>query len=193
MSLVVLVDEKGDSFFDKEGRLATIDKFEAHRRGLRHSAVSVFIFNGKNELLLQKRSSDKYHSAGLWANTCCTHPLPGEAPIAGAQRRLREEMGLTADLTELFTFSYRADVGNGLIENEYDYVFGGISKRDPLPNPTEVSDWAWINLKELEQSLMVNPARYCVWLTRCFREVIQTLGVIRKTPQLPGKGQKSRI
>jgi isopentenyl-diphosphate delta-isomerase len=170
---VVLVDECGRDFFDQDGRLSTMEKIEAHRRGLLHSAVSVFIFNDRNELLLQKRAADKYHSPEKWSNTCCTHPLPGETPIMSARRRLSEEMGLVAALTEVFTFSYKADVGNGLIENEFNHVFLGVSNQNPNPNPAEVSDWTWVTIKELEQELIGNPERYSLWFRQCFSEVIK--------------------
>ena len=113
--------------------LSTMGKIEAHRCGLLHRAISVFIFNDRDELLLQRRAAGKYHSPNRWTNTCCTHPLPGETPFASAQRRLNEEMGLGATLTEVFTFSYQADVGNGLIENEFDHVFFGVSNHESGP------------------------------------------------------------
>jgi isopentenyl-diphosphate delta-isomerase len=137
---VILVDKHGRDLFNRYGDVSTIGKMEAHGRGLLHRAISMFIFNDRNELLLQRRAAGKYHSPGKWSNTCCTHPLPGEAPWNAALRRLSEEMGLVATLTEVFTFSYRADVGNGFIENEFDHVFFGISNQDPDPDPTEVSD-----------------------------------------------------
>jgi isopentenyl-diphosphate delta-isomerase len=173
LNAVVLVDECGRNLLGQDGRLCIIEKIEAHRRGLLHSAVSVFIFNDRNELLLQKRAVSKYHSPEKWTNTCCTHPLPGESPIMSARRRLREEMGLEATLTEVFRFLYRADVGNGLIENEFDHVFIGISNQNPSPSPAEVSDWTWATVEELEQELTGNPERYSPWLRQCFSEVIK--------------------
>ena len=169
---VVLVDEYGHNLFCQDGRLSTMGKIEAHRCGLLHRAVSIFIFNNRNELLLQKRAADKYHSPNKWTNTCCTHALPGESPLMAAQRRLNEEMGLVATLTEAFTFSYQADVGNGLTENEFDHVFFGVSDQNPYPNPTEVSDWSWTGIKELEGKLTINPEEYSSWLRLCFSEVI---------------------
>lgn len=180
LNVVVLVDECGHDLFDQNGRLSTMEKIKVHRWGLLHSAISVFIFNDKNELLLQKRSISKYHSPGKWTNTCCTHPLPGEAPIMSAQRRLSEEMGLVAALAEVFTFSYKAVVGNGLIENEFDHVFLGVSNQKPRPNPAEVSDWTWVTIKELKQELVWNPEKYTPWLRYCFNDVanckLQSLG-----------------
>ena len=173
LNSVVLVDECGRDLFDKDGRLSTMEKIEAHRLGLLHSAVSVFIFNDRNELLLQKRAVSKYHSPEKWTNTCCTHPSPGETPIMSARRRLSEEMGLVATLTEVFTFSYKADVGNGCIENEFDHVFLGVSNQNPIPNPAEVSGWTWVAVEELEQELIENPEKYSPWLRQCFSEVVK--------------------
>jgi isopentenyl-diphosphate Delta-isomerase len=170
---VVLVDSCGHDLFDQNGRLSTMEKIAVHRQGLLHSAVSIFIFNDRNELLLQKRAAEKYHSAEKWTNTCCTHPSPGETPVASAQRRLKEEMGLVVILTEAFTFSYKADVGNDLIENEFDHVFLGISNENPSPDPAEVSDWRWITIKNLERELLSNQERYSPWLRQCFNEVIK--------------------
>lgn len=170
---VVLVDEYGHDLLNQDGRLSTVEKMEAHRRGLLHRAVSIFVFNDRNELLLQKRTVNKYHSPEKWTNTCCTHPSPGETPLITAQRRLNEEMGLEAKLTEAFTHTYKADVGNGLTENEFDHIFFGVSNRNPNPNPAEVSDWNWVNIEELKQELRRNREEYSPWLRQCLSEVIK--------------------
>ena len=172
LNSVVLVDEYGRDLFNPDGRLSTMGKIEAHRRGLLHRAVSIFIFNDRNELLLQKRAVDKYHSPQKWTNTCCTHPSPGETPLMTARRRLSEEMGIIATLTEVFTFLYQADVDNGLIENEFDHVFLSVSNQNPNPNPAEVSDWNWVAIEDLKQELIKNPEEYSPWLRQCFSEVI---------------------
>ena len=125
-----------------------------------------------NETLLQKRAVDKYHSPEKWTNTCCTHPSPGETPLMTAHRRLSEEMGLVTTLTEVFTFLYKSDVGNGLIENEFDHVFFGVSNQNPNPNITEVSDWNWVSIEELKEELIINPDKYSPWLRQCFNEVV---------------------
>ena len=164
--LVVLV-------LNPHGGLLTMGKMEVHRRGLLHRAVSVFVFNDMQELLLQQRSVTKYHSPQKWSNTCCTHPSPGEIPLIAAQRRLGEEMGLTVPLTEVFTISYRVDTGKGLIENEFDHVFFGLSTQNPKPNPAEVSDWKWITVEELNQALMRKPEEYSPWLRQCIDKVIK--------------------
>ena len=170
--LVVLVDNFGRDLFNPDGTLSAIDKVEAHRRGLLHRATSVFIFNDRDKLLIQRRAENKYHSPNLWSNTCCTHPFPQEIPLVTAQRRLAEEMGLFVRLTEAFTFSYKVDVGSNLIENEFDHVFFGFSNRDPVPDPAEVSGWAWVTLENLEQELINNSDDYTPWLKICFSEVV---------------------
>ena len=172
-NFVVLVDEYGNNLLNPDGRFSTIEKMEAHRRGLLHRAISVYIFNYRNELLIQKRAVDKYHSPGKWSNTCCTHPLPGDTPLITARRRLSEEMGLTATLTEAFTFTYQVDVGNDLTENEFDHIFFGVSNKNPNPNLAEVSDWSWVTIDELEQELIRNPKKYSPWLRQCFNEVVK--------------------
>jgi len=169
---VVLVDKYGCDCFTRDGELSTMGKMEAHSRGVLHRAISVFVFNDKNELLLQKRAASKYHSPNKWTNTCCTHPKPEETPYAAAQRRLDQEMGIITPLTEVFTFSYRADVGSGIIENEFDHVFFGVSNQNPEPNPVEVSGWEWVPIENLEQELIRNPEEFSSWLLQCFGEVV---------------------
>ena len=166
MEQVILVDAQ-----DRE--IGLMEKMEAHRRGLMHRAVSVFVFNDREELLLQQRAVNKYHSAQKWSNTCCTHPSPGEIPLIAAQRRLGEEMGLTVPLTEVFTFSYHADTGNGFIENEFDHVFFGLSSQSPEPDPNEVSDWKWITMEALKYGLIRNHEEYSPWLLQCFDKVFK--------------------
>jgi isopentenyl-diphosphate delta-isomerase len=170
---VVLVDEYGRDLIDHEGNSVIINKKAAHCSGLLHRAISVYIFNDKNELLLQKRANSKYHSPNKWTNTCCTHPLPEENPCVAARRRLTEEMGLVAALTEVFTLFYKVTVGNGLIENEYDHVFFGISNQDPDPNPIEVSDWNWMKIEKIEKELTKNPGNFTAWFHPCFYQVIK--------------------
>ena len=171
--LVVLVDKYGHDLLDATGEISTIEKIEAHRRGLLHRAVSVFIFNDTGDILLQKRASDKYHSPLKWSNTCCTHPLPGETPFAAARRRLNQEMGLTAKLSEIFTLLYRINTDNGFIEHEFDHVFFGFSGQNPKPNPAEVSAWKWVAAQQLEQELAVKPEEFSPWLPLCFSEAVK--------------------
>ncbi|HEY4658513.1 MAG TPA: isopentenyl-diphosphate Delta-isomerase [Gemmatimonadaceae bacterium] len=153
---VVLVDEH-----DREVGLA--GKLDAHRAGQRHRAVSVFVFDDAGRLLLQRRSARKYHSAGRWANTCCSHPRPGETTEAAAQRRLREEMGIQCTLERAGRFTYRADVGGGLIEHEVDHLFVGRSGSDPSPDAGEVGAWRWARPDEIDRDLAERPEQYAAW------------------------------
>lgn len=161
---VVLVDEK-----DNETGIA--EKLEAHRKGLLHRAFSVFVFNSKGELMLQKRAASKYHSGGLWSNTCCSHPFPGEVVTDAAKRRLQEEMGFTCDLDKSFAFIYKAELDNDLIEHEYDHVLIGHYNDAPHLNPQEVEDWKWIGLAELKADMERNPRNYTMWLKIVFAQV----------------------
>ena len=154
---VILVDER-----DRE--LGAAEKLSAHRAGALHRAFSVFIFDGRGRLLLQRRARGKYHSGGLWSNTACGHPRPGEATDAAARRRLREEMGLDCELRPAFEFVYRAELGGGLVEHEYDHVFAGASEEEPAPDPSEVEDWRWVSMEELRRGLREEPHRYSYWL-----------------------------
>jgi isopentenyl-diphosphate delta-isomerase len=153
---VVLVDPRG-------AEIGTAEKLDAHRWARLHRAVSVFVFNGMGEVLLQRRSSGKYHSPGRWSNACCGHPRPGESPLGAARRRLVEEMGLECELTEVLRFTYRADVGGGLVEHEYDHVFLGRSNAVPRPDPAEAEAWCWMPLRALRESLCAAPERYTSW------------------------------
>ena len=170
---VVLVDEKGRALVNPDGSLQTVGKTEAHKRGLRHRAISVFVFNNDEKVLLQKRAADKYHSGGLWSNTCCSHPYPGEVPSDAAKRRLWEEMKISCPLQEIFQFLYRAEVGGGIFEHEYDHVFVGRHEGPPTPDPTEASDWRWIGCDELMTALDHEPEQYTYWLRHCFAEVVK--------------------
>ncbi len=129
--------------------LGTMEKMEAHRRAVLHRAFSVFIFNSKGEMLLQQRAPEKYHSAGLWTNACCSHPRPGEETEAAAVRRLGEELGFTTGLEKLFHFTYRSEFTNGLTEFEFDHVFVGFYNGDVHPNTEEVSDYGYYSLGDI--------------------------------------------
>jgi len=155
---VILVDEN-----DKE--VGTLDKIKAHQEGKLHRAFSIFIFNDKDQLLLQKRSREKYHSGGLWSNTCCSHPMPGEQLTQSAERRLEEEMGFSCHLQRVFSFIYRAEFSNGLIEHEFDYVLIGKFSGKPKPNPDEASDYRYITLEALAEDVNQNPHKYTLWLS----------------------------
>ncbi len=165
---VVLVDAD-----DRE--IGVAEKLEAHRRGLLHRAFSVFILNDAGELLLQRRSSTKYHSGGLWTNTCCSHPRPGEDVKHAARRRLREEMGIDAELSPVFTFLYEADLDAGLTEHELDHVLVGRYQGDPSPNPAEVEGWWWAALGEVEEDVERRPEAYTVWFKLALPKLIAEL------------------
>ena len=157
MEQVILVDEA-----DKE--IGTMEKMKAHRLARLHRAFSVFIFNDRGELLLQQRASGKYHSPGLWSNTCCGHPRPGETIVSAAQRRLKEEMGFSCPLKEVFRLVYRSEFENGLVEHEVDHVLQGNYSKDPQPEPGEASDFRWISISALRTEIMNTPERFTTWL-----------------------------
>jgi isopentenyl-diphosphate delta-isomerase len=160
---VVLVDAD-----DRE--IGVMQKLEAHRLGRSHRAISVFVRDGGGRLLLQRRAAGKYHSAGLWSNTCCSHPRPGEHALCAAVRRLREEMGVVAQLSPLFSTHYRALVAEGLIEDEIVHVFGGISRQMPDPDAAEVADWCWKTLDEIENDVRERPQAYTIWFRQFLDE-----------------------
>lgn len=155
--LLILVDEQ-----DREVGLA--EKLSVHREGRLHRAFSVFLFNASGELLLQRRALTKYHSGGLWSNTCCSHPAPGELLVEAASTRLEEEMGISCRLREAFEFTYRARVGNGLLEFELDHVFVGHYEGSVFPNSAEVMDCKWISHADLAADLSANPGSFTPWL-----------------------------
>jgi isopentenyl-diphosphate delta-isomerase len=162
---VVLVDVK-----DKP--IGTMEKMEAHVKGVLHRAFSVFIFNEDGELMLQQRAFSKYHTPGLWTNTCCSHPREGEKTDDAAHRRILEEMGFDCEFEEAFTFTYKADVGQGLTEHEFDHVFIGRSNITPIINPEEVNDWKYMKLEDIKSDIQTNPSSYTVWFKIAFDEVM---------------------
>jgi isopentenyl-diphosphate delta-isomerase len=153
---VILVDE-----FDNE--LGEMEKLEAHEKGLLHRAISVFIFNSSGELLLQRRAFSKYHSEGLWTNTCCSHPVPGESVVDAGIRRLHEEMGMSCELFSAFSFIYRTEFKNGLTEYELDHVLVGYSDETPHLNPEEAIAFQWMSLTQLNEEIKNKPEYYTEW------------------------------
>jgi isopentenyl-diphosphate delta-isomerase len=145
-----------------------MEKQEAHEKALLHRAFSVFVFNEKNELLLQQRALTKYHSAGLWTNTCCSHPRVGETIEQAAHRRLMEEMGFDCELTFRSKFLYKAAFDNGLTEHEFDYIFVGKFNGEISFNLTEVKNIKWIDLEELAIDLLHNNQNYTAWFKIIF-------------------------
>lgn len=162
---VILVD-----IHDNE--TGVMEKMEAHLKGLLHRAFSIFIFNSKGEILLQKRNSKKYHSGGLWSNTCCSHPRKGESTLAAANRRLYEEMGMKANLTHAFSFKYKAKLDKGLIEHELDHVFIGYSNELPQMNPDEVESYCYVSTELLQIGLEKHKDDYTEWLKICYNQLI---------------------
>jgi len=164
MEQVILVDRE-----DKP--VGLMEKMEAHRKGLLHRAFSVFVFNSKNELMLQQRAMDKYHSPGLWSNTCCSHPRDGEIVLDAGHRRLKEEMGFDCPLEKTMDFIYYAELDKGMTEHEFDHVLVG--RFDGLPgiNPQEVHSWKWIKLEDLSEDMVKNPENYTAWFRIIFDKV----------------------
>ncbi len=156
MTEVILVN-------DNDEQIGTMEKLEAHQKGLLHRAFSIFIFNNKGELLLQQRAAGKYHNGGLWTNTCCSHPLPGEDILTAAKRRLHEEMGFVTQLSPVFNFTYNATFDNGLTEYEYDHVFAGMYDGKITIDGSEVSDYCFKNIDDIEFSLKTHPQKYTEW------------------------------
>ena len=154
---VILVDKN-----DKE--IGTGEKMEVHQEGKLHRAFSIFVFNSQGQFLLQRRAKTKYHCAGLWGNTCCSHPRPGETLENAVHRKLKQEMGFDCDLKKKFSFIYRAEFDNGLIENEYDHVFIGKFDSKPDHNLEEVDAWKWISIDELKKDINKNPEEYVPWI-----------------------------
>ena len=141
----------------------SMEKLEAHEKGALHRALSVLIINSKKEILLQRRALGKYHSPGLWTNTCCSHPYPGEDPNEAAKRRLQEEMGMSSELTFVFKFQYKCDFENGLIEHELDHVFIGKTDDTPHLNTDEAMAFKWMSIENLEQDMLSYPENYTFW------------------------------
>jgi isopentenyl-diphosphate Delta-isomerase len=158
---VILVNERDEAY-------GTAGKMEAHEKGLLHRAFSIFIFNPKGELLLQQRARHKYHSGGLWTNTCCSHPAPGEDLALAAKRRLKEEMGISAPLTEIFCFTYRAEFENGLVENEIDHVFVGVFNGQVSFDKEEVMDYCYKDIGSIKESMISHPSKYTAWFKIAF-------------------------
>jgi isopentenyl-diphosphate delta-isomerase len=168
MEEVILVDSE-----DKQ--VGTEEKMKAHQDPKLHRAFSVFIVNPKGEMMIQRRALGKYHCPGLWTNTCCSHPRPGEDTEDAAHRRLKEEMGFDCDLKEIFTFTYKAEFDNGLTEHEFDHVFLGECDKEPSPDTEEVEEWKWIEISELREDMKENPERYTPWFIKSLDGVVSYL------------------
>ncbi len=153
---VILVDKN-------DNKIGVCGKIKAHEEGLLHRAFSVFTFNSKNELLLQRRVKEKYHSGGLWTNTVCSHPQKGENLEEGIKRRMVEEMGFSTDVKEIFSFVYKSEYENGMTEYEYDHVFISFYDNTPKPNQDEVMDYEWMTVEKIKKDIKKNPDKYTTW------------------------------
>lgn len=163
---VILVDAD-------DNQVGLMPKMEAHLLGKLHRAFSVFIFNTQGELLLQQRAHDKYHSADKWTNTCCSHPRESEENIDAAHRRLAEEMGMECNLVHVFSFVYYAELNNGIVENEYDHVFFGVTDQLPIINPNEVAAFKYMKMDNLLADITFHPDQYTEWIKICFDRVME--------------------
>ena len=164
MEHVILVNES-------DQQIGIMEKMAAHIVPRLHRAFSIFIFNSQGKLLLQQRALTKYHSPGLWTNTCCSHPRNGETMEQATSRRLQEEMGMTCDMHEVFTFIYKAPVGLGLTEHEFDHVWFGQSNDTPLINTEEVASWKYMSLDDIAEDIRQHPESYTEWFKISFSEV----------------------
>lgn len=164
MEELILVD-------GQDRQIGTGEKMQVHLDGALHRAFSIFVFDGQGRMLLQQRSLRKYHSGGLWTNTCCSHPQPGETTEAAAARRLMEEMGFSTPLQKAFEFTYRAELDQGLTENEYDHVFAGEYDQEPQVNEEEVQAYAWREMNELKEEILEHPARFTAWFLIAFPRI----------------------
>jgi isopentenyl-diphosphate delta-isomerase len=171
MEFVVLVNEQDEA-------IGLCEKLEAHKKGLLHRAFSVFVFNHNNELLLQQRALSKYHSGGLWTNTCCSHPREHESIEDAAKRRCVEEMGIDVNPQTVFSFVYKSEFENGLIEHEYDYVLTASYNENPNINLNEVAHFKWLSLDNISKDIQDNPNSYTTWFRLCFEKVKQHITTI---------------
>lgn len=162
---VILVDKKDEA-------MGRGEKMWTHKKGKLHRAFSIFLFNSKGEMLLQRRAKAKYHSGGLWTNACCSHPRPGKNLDKEARRRLREEMGISCPLKEVFSFIYKANLGE-LTEHEFDHVFIGNHNKQPRPNKEEADSWRWIRPEKLKKDVRENPRKYTAWFKIIFKKVLE--------------------
>jgi isopentenyl-diphosphate delta-isomerase len=160
---VILVNELDE-------QIGLMPKLEAHEKAILHRAFSVFVLNDKNEIMLQQRAHQKYHSPLLWTNTCCSHQRENETNIQAGNRRLFEEMGFSTELKELFHFIYKAPFDNGLTEHELDHVMIGYYSGEPKINSEEVEDWKWAKIEDVKSDMLLNPEIYTVWFKIIFDE-----------------------
>jgi len=156
----------------EDNQVGTGKKLDVHRKGLLHRAFSIFIFNSKGEMLIQQRAFGKYHSGGLWSNSCCSHPRNNENIENAVHRRLKEEMGFDSELAEAFTFHYKVEFDNGFTENEFLHVFIGQYDGKVTANKDEADDFKWVSVNDLFRDVRKNPENYTYWFKKCFERVI---------------------
>lgn len=169
---VILVNENDE-------QIGLMPKLEAHEKALLHRAFSVFVFNDKNELLLQQRAANKYHSPNLWTNTCCSHQRDGESNIDAGTRRLQEEMGFVTPLKESISFIYKAPFDNGLTEHEFDHILIGYFNNSPKINLEEVSNWKWMSLKDVKADMKSQPEIYTEWFKIIFDKFYEHINIYK--------------
>ena len=169
---VILVNEKDE-------QIGLMPKLEAHQKAQLHRAFSVFIFNDNNELMLQQRALNKYHSPGLWTNTCCSHQREGESNIKAGKRRLYEEMGFVTELKETISFIYKAPFDNGLTEHEFDHVMVGYYNDEPEINLDEVANWKWMPLKDVKTDIGTHPELYTEWFKIIFNKFYEHINILK--------------
>lgn len=153
--------------------IGSMEKLKAHQEGVLHRAFSIFLFNKNGEVLMQRRALGKYHSPGLWTNTCCSHPAPEETVMEAAKRRLKMEMGMSTPVEFSFKFYYKSDFENGLMEHEIDHVLFGETEIQPLLNTDEACDWKYMSFEELEKDIVQNPQLYTTWFKICLPKVMR--------------------
>jgi isopentenyl-diphosphate delta-isomerase len=176
-TMLIAVDEH-------DQQTGTVEKMAAHRQGVLHRAFSVFVFDPNGRLLMQRRARGKYHSGGLWTNTCCSHPRIGESLLDAAHRRLREEMGFDCPLERVGGFVYRAALGGDLVEHEYDHVLTGRFQGTPTPDPNEVEEWKWESLPVIRSRLAENPNAFTAW----FEQALD--GIPERAPSTSAPGNQ---
>ncbi|MFB6454324.1 isopentenyl-diphosphate Delta-isomerase [Chitinophaga sp. Hz27] len=165
---VILVNESDEA-------IGKMEKLEAHQKGLLHRAFSVFVVNNAGEILIQQRALDKYHSGGLWTNTCCSHPAPGETTLEAAHRRLLEEMGFDCPLQEIFSFTYKNIFNNGLTEHEFDHVLVGTYNGPVHPNAEEVNSYQHLTADTILNLMEKEPDSFTVWFHKALPMVLEHL------------------
>ena len=163
-----MIEEQVIVVNEKDEKIGLMPKLEAHKKAVLHRAFSVFIFNSKNELMLQQRAAHKYHSPLLWTNTCCSHQRDGESNKEAGTRRLKEEMGFTTSIREVTSFIYKAPFDNGLTEHEFDHVMLGHYENDPTINREEVESWKWMPLETVKEDIVTQPELYTAWFKIIF-------------------------